>query len=675
MSGNSPNKTPQRLIPLREGRFLLLVTGFFLTLCNALLVIFPPQFVSQTELRLYDTMFAGRTSPPRTTVPVMVGIDDESLEAYGQWPWPRYRLARLVQRLEDLGADVIALDFLMPEPDRTSPEVIAMERERDIGTSSVVGRSFKLDSNSQQLADVLGARGNTILGYYFNFSGTDPGGTSGAPTLPSGMVVVNSTKRNAVWLQPIGVLRSMPALTASGVAEGFTNVLQDADGILRRVPLLLQYQGKFAPSLALGATLLASSNRSIRLINDDSETFLVWGKNHIPVDSAGNLMIDFRSGTKSFPYLSAREVLRGETKGGSLRGKIVLVGAWTQGLGDIHQVPNGQKLNGLEVHATIVDNILSGTYISHPGWARGAELFAVILLGVLSSWLLSRSGFALSLLTVAVGTGGCYLGGRELLLSSGVFVSPLLPMLTPLVIVTILSLLKYGVEARKVLQRNFELIEAQNAIINSMSALAEARDKETGGHILRTQKYVEILARQLATLPQYRDLDENSIDLLAKSAPLHDIGKVGIPDHILLKPGPLTEEEYAIMKTHTTAGARALARTIDGSAYPERLEFLYYARQMIESHHEKWDGSGYPLGLSGTDIPLAGRLMAVADVYDALVCKRAYKGGISHEEAQEVILKESGKHFDPEVIAAFLAKNEEFIRISRKFADEFFQDQ
>jgi adenylate cyclase len=345
------------------------------------------------------------------------------------------------------------------------------------------------------------------------------------------------------------------------------------------------------------------------------------------------------------------------------------VGAWARGLGDNHQVAAGQSLKGLEVHATIIENILSGTFISCPDWARGAELFAILLLGILSTWLISQPGFLLALLTTAVSTGGCYLAARELLLSMGVYLSPLLPMVTPIIVLTFLSLMKYGIEARKVLQRNRDLVEAQDAIISSLSALAETRDKETGGHIQRTKYYVETLARQLATFPQYRDLDEITIDLLAKSAQLHDIGKVGIPDYILLKPDALTEEEFGIMKTHTLIGARSIIKAIDGNAHPEGLDFLHVALQMVESHHEKWYGCGYPNGLSGTDIPLPGRLMALADAYDAIVSKRIYKRVFSHTEAKDLILKDSGSHFDPDVVAAFVAKSEEFIIISRKFTD------
>ena len=186
----------------------------------------------------------------------------------------------------------------------------------------------------------------------------------------------------------------------------------------------------------------------------------------------------------------------------------------------------------------------------------------------------------LSLVTVTAGTAGCYWLGRELLVARGLYISPLLPLLTPVVIMTFLSLLKYGIEARKVRKRTHDLIEAQDAIIRSMSTLTEIRDKETGGHILRTQRYVATLVRQIATMPGYRYLDENSFELLTKSAPLHDIGKVGLPDNILRKPGLLTEHEFAIMKNHTLIGAHALTKSIIDPAHPEQLDFLEFARQI-----------------------------------------------------------------------------------------------
>lgn len=663
MSSSVTRKHPKRLIPLWKGLPLLIAAGLLLTFGAILLYLFPPLFLQQTEYLMYDNLLASRISPPKTTVPVMVGIDDASLKTYGQWPWPRYRIATLVQRLNGLGADVVALDFIMPEPDRTSPEVIMLEQQRDLGGKISEVHFAQQDKNSQKLAKAL-LKGNSILGYYFDFNNNLPG----TPELPEGMVVVSSNTSHLVWPKPVGVLRSIPTLTSAASCEGFTNAQHDIDGVLRRVPIMAYYQDKYFPSLAFGALLKASSDRKIRLANKGSEHVLIWNKRQIPLDQSGNVMIDFRSGSNAFQYISAKDILNG-TSTIDLHGKIVFIGARAQGLGDIHQIPGGQTLSGLQAHATIVDNILSGTFISRPDWSRGAELLAVLLLGISTTWLFCRTGFVISLLTVFTGTAAVYFGSRQLLVSEGIYLSPLLPISVLLLVMSALSLIKYGIEARNVLQRNRDLIEAQDAIIVSMSSLAEARDEETGGHILRTKFYVEILARQLATQPNYSNLDENSIDLLAKSAPLHDIGKVGIPDYILHKPTPLSEEEYEIMKTHTLIGADALNRAISGTAHPENLDFLRFAQQMIESHHEKWDGSGYPHGLKGTDIPLAGRLMALADVYDALVSRRVYKRDYSHEEAKEIILGEAGQYFDPDVIAAFVATNEEFIQIAKKFTD------
>ncbi len=407
----------------------------------------------------------------------------------------------------------------------------------------------------------------------------------------------------------------------------------------------------------------------MRRVKEGSDVFLYWGTRRIPIDRAGNMLLDLRSEQRARPYYSARAVLDGELAADSLRGKIVLLGGWATGTGDLHLAPSGRWARGIEVHASVVDAILTGHFIARPGWARGAELVAVLLLGIGSTLLLSRSGFRLSLAAVSLGSVGCYWGGAQLLAATGLYLSPLVPMTTPVVITTVLSLLKYGIEARKVEERTRDLLQAQDEIIVSMSVLCEARHQETGHHVLRTKRYVEILARQLATTPRYADLGESSIQLLAKSAPLHDIGKVGIPDDILNKPGRLSADEYATMKSHTVIGAGALTQIVDATGDPERNEFLTYARQMTVAHHERWDGSGYPGGLRGEEIPLAGRLMALADVYDALVSRRAYKQAFTHEEAREHIRRHSGSHFDPDVVAAFLARDREFLEVARTFAD------
>lgn len=222
--------------------------------------------------------------------------------------------------------------------------------------------------------------------------------------------------------------------------------------------------------------------------------------------------------------------------------------------------------------------------------------------------------------------------------------------------------------AETIRNRTDELQRTRDVTIYSLATLAETRDNETGAHLLRTQRYMQALAQHLRDHPRFsKNLDDETIDLLFKSAPLHDIGKVGIPDSILLKPGKLTDEEFEIMKTHASIGADALAVAEHGLG---TNSFLDIARDIARSHHEKWDGSGYPTGLSGDAIPYSGRLMAVADVYDALISKRVYKPAFPHEKARAIIVEGKGSHFDPDIVDAFVAVEEEFRVIARQFGDE-----
>jgi len=208
----------------------------------------------------------------------------------------------------------------------------------------------------------------------------------------------------------------------------------------------------------------------------------------------------------------------------------------------------------------------------------------------------------------------------------------------------------------------------QDVSIHALARLAETRDPETGDHLKRTQGYVRTLARRLQEHPRFREfLDERTIELLTKSAPLHDIGKVGIPDHILLKPGRLTPEEWTIMKTHARLGSEAIEHAEEDAERP--VAFLILAKEIAHWHHEKWDGSGYPDGLAGDAIPISARLMALADVFDALICRRVYKPPMPFEEARDIIAAERGRHFDPDVTDAFLAAFDEFVAIARRHRD------
>jgi putative two-component system response regulator len=231
-----------------------------------------------------------------------------------------------------------------------------------------------------------------------------------------------------------------------------------------------------------------------------------------------------------------------------------------------------------------------------------------------------------------------------------------------------LASLKYHLE-NEVAQRARETETVKDATIIALASLAETRDTDTGAHIRRTQRYVRILAEAAGQDPAYApELGGEVINLLFKTAPLHDIGKVGIPDRILFKPGPLTDEEFAIMKEHTTLGGRAISEA--QKQLGESNGFLHLAHEIATTHHERWDGTGYPAGLRGVQIPLAGRLMAIADVYDALRSRRVYKGALSHEEACAIIRKDAGRHFDPALAGIFGEVHDAFRQVAEKFSDD-----
>jgi len=222
--------------------------------------------------------------------------------------------------------------------------------------------------------------------------------------------------------------------------------------------------------------------------------------------------------------------------------------------------------------------------------------------------------------------------------------------------------------AQEVTLRTREVSAIEDVTVMAMASLAETRDVDTGNHIRRTQRYVKALAWQWSGHPRFANfLTPKTIALLFKSAPLHDIGKVGIPDRILLKPGKLTPEEFEVMKSHTTLGRDAIehAEQMLGC----EVAFLRIAKEIAWSHQEKWDGSGYPQGLKGEQIPISARLMALADVYDALISRRVYKEPMPHADAVRIIVQTSGRHFDPDVVLAFVAIQEHFDAIALCYAD------
>ncbi len=655
----------------RGGGRSILTVGALLTLAMAGAYLWQPAFLTYLDHTAYDSLLRAVAKPAPSPQIAIVDVDEASVARLGQWPWPRYRVARLLDAVRERGAAVVALDFLLAEPDRTSLATIREEMARELGVRVEVAAPDPgwLD-NDRILADAL-ARGAFILGMKFLFGAKRPASPADCP-LPALSVIqrhaVEEAPATPPWFQAGGVACTLPALGRAVKRAGFVNVGLDADGILRRVPLLIEYQDRLYPSLALAAYLRLRGARQLVAHLSALGTEALQVKDRlIPVDARAQLLINYRGPAGTFPLLPAAEVLAGEVAAERLAGKVVLVGTSAAGLEDLRATPLHRSTSGVEIHANVLDNLLRGDFLAQPAYAPGLGLGLVLLCGLGSTLILTRLRALGSLLATAGGAalvmGASFWSLRE----GGLFWSPLWPTLTLAANFSLLNLLRFWREEQLVKQRTRQLATTQQATIISLASLAETRDNETGAHIKRTQLYVEALARRLKAQPGYREhLDDATIEQLVNCAPLHDIGKVGVPDAVLLKPGRLTPEEFEVMKRHTTYGMAAL-KTAERNL--GNNSFLRLACQMAHTHHERWDGGGYPQGLRGEDIPLAGRLMAVADVYDALISPRVYKPALSHEEAVAIIRQGSGGQFDPGVVEAFLALAEEFKAIKEAHGD------
>jgi response regulator RpfG family c-di-GMP phosphodiesterase len=239
------------------------------------------------------------------------------------------------------------------------------------------------------------------------------------------------------------------------------------------------------------------------------------------------------------------------------------------------------------------------------------------------------------------------------------FLSPVIPMLSASLSFGVLTAVKVMQERRRAEIEKRRRQQAYRFIVQSLTALTEARDADTGRHARRTQGYTRLVATLLARSPRFRStLTRDTIELMAILAPLHDIGKVGIPDAVLNKPGPLTPEERAQMRTHPRLGYNTIANA-EALSLIDDEEVVGLAKDMVLTHHEWWNGTGYPRGLAGEEIPVGGRILAVVDVYDALVAARPYRVSMAHDQAVDVIRAERGTHFDPEVVDAFVAAERE----------------
>jgi adenylate cyclase len=464
------------------------------------------------------------------------------------------------------------------------------------------------------------------------------------------------------------VLCNIPAVETQLHRSGFINNQLDDDGMLRRVPILMRHQDQIHPNLSLAAVMHALGIESGEITSDSYGPVLTIGDFTIPVTGDGFVSLKFQTPAHQLNSISVLDIFNQTITRAEIEGKIVFIGSSAAVSNDLVQTALDPNFPGVQAHAVLSGNILNSELIVTPAWTRSLILFSCLLAGLGMVCLFTISSHPLPTLMGTIGlAAGCAALSYVLFVIDTVFISPGPAVLTVGILFAFLSAARFSIEKRNAFLWLRQLTRTQQLTMESMATVAETRDPETGAHIERTKYFVKAIAEELRRTGHYSDiLTPNYISLLYLSAPLHDIGKVGVPDKILQKPGKLTEDEFEQMKKHAEYGHAIIASTV------RRIEgdnFLKLSGEIAYTHHEKWNGSGYPRGLKAEQIPLSGRIMIVADVYDALTSERYYKPAFPHSRAIEIMREDREVAFDPVVFDAFMRIEEQIIGISEKYRD------
>jgi len=581
-----------------------------------------------------------------------VDIDEKSLDAIGQWPWSRVILATLLRKINSASPAAIGIDIIFPEEDRTSLKQIKNFYKNYFNIDiNVTGIPHDLQDNDAVFADILKST-QSVMSIYLSrekISNDSYEVKSKLEIRPNIFAVKNYSY----------VLQNTPELTSGVENFGFINTNIDEDGILRRYQLVKKYQDTLVPSLGL-ATLLSISPE-LKVSRNNFEVM----QHKFETDQKSNVLLSFYHDSW-YKKVSVLDILSNSVNAEQLRGKIVLIGSSATALHDQVVVPKGRSMAGIQVHATMIDNLLHDELLVQPQNFKLINIYIALVLTLLLAFLLfKKENSYILLLFISVVVLSVFINfyslWNDLYLSIGYL---LLPFLMHFFLISIIFIFIDTYDKKEFSQ---ELNRSHIAFMDSMSHVAEVHDFETGAHIVRTKKYIKLLAEYIYSKGIYKnELSREMIEMMYFTSPMHDIGKIGIADAILKKEGKLTDMEYEVMKTHADLGKHIINNAI--SSYKGN-SFLIMAKNIAHYHHEKWDGSGYPEGLKGEEIPLESRFMAISDVYDALVSKRVYKGAFSFEKTVEIIKDGKGTHFDPVLVDAFMEIKEEFYKIAQEYQD------
>jgi adenylate cyclase len=610
--------------------------AFAIGLVCALLLMARPAALCRLDDKGFDLLVSALKRHGPTNQVVIVDIDEPSLARLGPWPWPRGLMARMIQRLANSDASVIALDIVLPEPDSapSSDPTPAWDLTQALRQShSVTGFDFVFGAARNRASDC--ARLPKPLAPVWK----------GQPFPGASAVICDFSRPES----------------QAAASSGFLNSVRDHDGTTRRMPLLAAYRGALYPSFALASAGAGAGSLLLAKGPGTSKAALLLNGKQIEWSDGGRMLLRYRA----MPRRSASEVLAGSLPSATFARKIVLIGISANGLEGSLRTPSGAAVPEAEVQANAIDNLIAGDYFCHPAWASPVEMAAIFILSFLAAWLMFRFPSPMGVCGMLAAIAFLWASSEAVLALSGIFLSPMPAALAGLTTLAVCAAIHFN---RREPARDPAL--ASRFITGTLGVMTSVRDVETGQHVIRLQGYLRSLCQAVSLHPKFRAyLTSSMVELLVQLAPIHDIGKVGVPDYILRKPGALTPEEFARMKSHVTLGKKILEEARQHASPPDEV-FFKTATDIVYSHHEWWDGSGYPLGLRGDAIPIPGRLLAVADVYDALISKRSYKTELLHAEAVEQIRQGAGTHFDPDIVAGFLAVQEDWRRMAEAHRDE-----
>ena len=415
-----------------------ILISFLITACY----VYQPSFVRFFDNKIYDVILKRNHSSNISELVEIIEIDNISLEEFGQWPWPRYRVALLLQKLREAGSKAIGLDILFADPDNNSPLVLQKSLKRDLGVDiGFSGLPPELEDNDVLLADIL-QQGLFALGFNFDFGKVELGKEE-LQLKPISFSIMRSsgvTGNNVPLLQAPNAMGPLPVLSRSAPITGFMNSVQDRDGILRSTPLLMEYGGKHYANLGLAALWLGLQKPPMILkINKGGIESLRVGKSVVPLDRNGRFMLHFRGKQRTFRYHSAADVLTGNMNMADLKGKFLLIGMSAAGLENLNNTPLETKFSEVEAHATVIDNILTGDFISTPDWVSGLQLLVAIVAGISVLILTYLVRTMIALPTVLALALICWFGSEWAFNNYYFFVSPFLPLANMAVTFVILT--------------------------------------------------------------------------------------------------------------------------------------------------------------------------------------------------------------------------------------------